>query len=174
MIESEEKRIKLTDKLERWAEHTKANQVLRPGDIPGLVHSILEEFYHIHACCGHMVREQNELYDFTIKENICDDDGCSWEDVSGCYCKDCFEEMKQNHDVKGYPIEYSAKCPICGNEVCTFPSEGLVESNEFYCDGRSFHVCSKDRGKNAEHKVNLSDYGLKWQKVPIYRKVEED
>ena len=112
MIESEENRIRLTEMLERWAKHTKADQMLRENDIPGLVHQILERFYHIHLCCGHMVREFDEGYDFTYKEmafdddNFCDDDVCNhhaWADVSGNYCKDCYERMKEQYDEEGYP-----------------------------------------------------------------------
>ena len=36
-IESEVKRQRLLDRLERWAEHTKVKQYLREYDIPGLV-----------------------------------------------------------------------------------------------------------------------------------------
>ena len=105
MIESEEKRKKLQEKIERWAKHTKVDQLLRDHDIPGLVQNILEEFYHIHACCGHMVKEQNEMHDFTHKEWWSDFDGSGWSDVSGCYCKDCYDWMIKQYDDKGFPID---------------------------------------------------------------------
>jgi len=87
MIESEEKRKRLTDTVTRWTQHTKVDHLLRDGDVPGLVQSILQEFYHIHLSCGHMVAELDEITTL------------SWKDVEGeCYgsvCKECAERYKR-------------------------------------------------------------------------------
>ena len=88
MIESEEKRKRLTDRLERWCEHTKVAPYLRGHDIPGLVDSILQEFYHISLCCGHWVSEFDEGVNLTFKEY----DG---SEISGSYCKDCAKWYKK-------------------------------------------------------------------------------
>lgn len=82
-IESEEKRQRITDTIERWTEHTKVSQYLRPYDIPGLVESIITEFYHIKLCCGHWVKEMSEAVDIEID----DPEG----KVYGGYCQDCAE-----------------------------------------------------------------------------------
>jgi hypothetical protein len=84
-IESEEKRQRIIDTVERWTKHTKIKQYLRPYDIPGLVESIIIEFYHIKLCCGHWVREFNE----GVYLEVDDCDGCYY----GTYCKDCAMEM---------------------------------------------------------------------------------
>lgn len=88
MIESEEKRKRLTDAIERWCEHVKATPLLRNGDIQGLVRSILSEFYHIQLSCGHLVRDFSEETNLTFKEY----DG---SEISGCYCADCVEHYKK-------------------------------------------------------------------------------
>ena len=90
-IESEEKRKRLTDDITYWAEHTKILSQLRKGDIPNLVRQILGEFYHIHLCCGHLVREMDDGVHITFKEYI---DGEMGE-VSGVYCKECAEKYKK-------------------------------------------------------------------------------
>ena len=87
MIESEEKRKRLTDTIEHWCKHVKATPLLRNGDIQGLVRSVLEEFYHVRLSCGHMVRG-NEGVDLTFKEY----DG---SEISGIYCDDCAEHYKK-------------------------------------------------------------------------------
>lgn len=81
MIESELKREKITQTIERWAEHTKIKQHLRDHDIPGLVSTILTEFYHIHLSCGHMV---SELDEGIMLEFHASDGG-----YFGFYCHDC-------------------------------------------------------------------------------------
>lgn len=48
MVESEEKRQRLLDTIEHWANHTRIMPYLRPYDIPGLVRQVLGEFYHVH------------------------------------------------------------------------------------------------------------------------------
>lgn len=86
-IESEEKRKRLTELIQRWATHTKVLPQLREYDIPGLVGQVLEEFYHITLCCGHLVRDSDEGVHIAFN----DVDG----EVSGLYCKDCAEELKK-------------------------------------------------------------------------------
>jgi hypothetical protein len=95
MIESEEKRNRLTDIITRWCEFTKHTN-LRDGDISGLVGSILGEFYHIYLSCGHMVRESKDGVTLTFKDN-CDGKIC---DIIGDYCKDCAELYKKNLNAK--------------------------------------------------------------------------
>jgi len=60
MIESEEKKKRLTEEVTRWCEHTKVMPYLRDYDIPHLVGSILEEFYCVHLCCGHLVSSHED------------------------------------------------------------------------------------------------------------------
>lgn len=90
MIESEDKRKRLTDILEHWAEHTKVKPYLRNHDIPGLVGSILEEFYHTRLCCGHLVASHEDGVVLTFKD---------WEDgerveIQGTYCKECAKRLR--------------------------------------------------------------------------------
>ena len=90
MIESEEKRQRLTDRIERWCKHTN-HRNLRNGDIYALANSILEEFYHITLCCGHLVKDIDdgvliEFYEY---------DDHSKGTVQGLYCKDCAEKYKK-------------------------------------------------------------------------------
>ena len=80
-IESEEKRQRITETIERWAENTKVKPYLRSYDIPGLVSSILDEFYHIVLCCGHRVKELDE----GVYLEVDDCDGKYY----GHYCKEC-------------------------------------------------------------------------------------
>ena len=87
-IESEIKRQRLTDTITRWCIHTKTKPILRDHDIPSLVGQILEEFYHIRLCCGHLVRDFDESVSLAFKEN----DGST---VYGSYCKVCAEEYKK-------------------------------------------------------------------------------
>ncbi len=91
MIESEEKRKRLTDTITRWCEHTKSLPLLREHDIPSLVGSILQEFYHITLCCGHLVGEHEEGIHLAFKDY---DDGKLCE-VSGLYCKECAKKYKK-------------------------------------------------------------------------------
>ncbi len=81
MIESEEKRARLKDLIEHWAKHTKADQMLREGDIPNLVGQVIEEFYHVRLSCGHYVRSIDDGHPMKYK----DVNG----KVYGTYCDDC-------------------------------------------------------------------------------------
>jgi len=92
MIESEEKRKKIIDKLERWSKNCKVDHLLRDHDIPGLANWILEEFYHIHLCCGHLVREFNEGVDLEMADYSDGEKATS----SGIYCKECAEWFLKN------------------------------------------------------------------------------
>ena len=86
-IESEEKRERLKELITHWCEHTKILPHLREYDVPGLVRQILEEFYHITLCCGHMV----ESCDDGVHIAFNDVGG----EVSGLYCKVCAEKYIQ-------------------------------------------------------------------------------
>ena len=79
--ESEIKRQRLLDRIERWAEHTKVKQYLREYDIPGLVESIITEFYHIKLCCGHWVNG----FDESVLLEVDDNEGKAYGD----YCRAC-------------------------------------------------------------------------------------
>ncbi len=91
MIESEEKKKRLIGDIEHWSEFTKIKQYLRIYDIPNLVNTILEEFYHVTLCCGHKV---NSIHDgvniefYTYENN-------DQETTIGLYCKDCAEKFKR-------------------------------------------------------------------------------
>jgi hypothetical protein len=103
MVESEEKQKRIVEMLERWSKNVKVDHLLRPYDIPLLAKSIIEEFYHVSLCCGHWVKSLEEGADFVHKEWCSDFDGSSWSDISGIYCKDCYERMKKDYDENGYP-----------------------------------------------------------------------
>lgn len=96
MIESEEKRVRLTDRITRWCEHTH-HRNLRSGDIPGLVDNILEEFYHIRLCCGHLVRDLDEGVALVHTEIDCEGNRGK---VYGDYCRDCAERYKKEINAK--------------------------------------------------------------------------
>jgi len=71
---------------------TKVLPQLREDDIPSLVRRIMEEFYHITLCCGHMVAGFDEgvaieFYEYEDK---------SKGTVIGEYCKDCAEKYKKD------------------------------------------------------------------------------
>tara|TARA_Y100000310_G_scaffold144390_1_gene143668 strand:- start:32610 stop:32861 length:252 start_codon:yes stop_codon:yes gene_type:complete len=70
---------------------------LRDGDIYGLVSHILEEFYLIHLCCGHLVRELDESIYIAFNDLILDRSDMEYRvgEVSGRYCKDCAEKYKK-------------------------------------------------------------------------------
>ena len=55
MIESEEKKERLKEIIERWTRNTKVDQYLRDYDIPNLINQIVTEFYHINLSCGHWI-----------------------------------------------------------------------------------------------------------------------
>jgi hypothetical protein len=91
MIESEEKRKRITGIVERWANHTKTKQYLRDGDIPSLVDSVIQEFYHVNLCCGHWVMSNSEgvaleFEDYENGEKVT---------ISGNYCKECAKRYKK-------------------------------------------------------------------------------
>ncbi len=85
MIESEEKRKRITDIVERWANYTKTKQYLRDGDIYSLVDSVIQEYYHVNLCCGHWVMSND---DGIALEYDGYEDG---EKITGTgiYCKEC-------------------------------------------------------------------------------------
>jgi len=101
MLESEEKRKRLLETIERWCDHVKATPLLRDGDISGLVNTILDEFYHITLCCGHKVRDFSDgvivTYTDYVFDRSIDEDGDQVQGdatICGDYCKDCIEDMK--------------------------------------------------------------------------------
>ena len=163
MIESEEKKERLREIIERWSRNTRIEQYLREYDIPGLVNQIINEFYHINLSCGHWIRQyEGESFDFSHKTweyDCCGDyDGPSrgaWSTISGSYCRDCYDKMRMDHDEDGYPVDYEVKCPICNQELTTFPSEGLVAKNMARCDHRV--------GESKE--FDLTFYNAKWSKI---------
>lgn len=163
MIESEEKKKRLEEMIGRWSQNVKIDQYLREYDILGLVNQIINEFYHINLSCGHRVRQyEGESFDFSHKTweyDCCGDyDSPSqgvWSTISGNYCRDCYEKMKMDYDENGYPVDYEVKCPICGQELTTFPSEGLVSSNRARCDHRV--------GDSRE--FDLTPHKIQWNKV---------
>jgi hypothetical protein len=95
MIESEEKRKRIIENLERWSKHCKVDHLLRDGDIEGLANSIIQEFYHIQLCCGHWVREFNEGVTLEMPDYSDGEKGIS----SGIYCKDCAKQYLK--EIKG-------------------------------------------------------------------------
>jgi hypothetical protein len=171
MIESEEKRKRIDDIVRQWTKNTKVEQYLREYDIPGLVNQIINEFYHINLSCGHWVRQyEGESFDFSHKtweyDDCYDYDGPfrgSWSTISGNYCRDCYEKMKVDYDDEGYPIDYEVKCPICGQDLLTFPSEGLVNKNMARCSHRVLH---------EEKEFDLSSYKVVWSKVSIKKNID--
>ncbi len=90
MIESEEKRQRINENIKQWCDHVKATPLLRNYDIPSLVKTILEEFYHLQLSCGHLVKDYDEgvileFYEYPDKNGT----------VIGSYCKDCVEKYKK-------------------------------------------------------------------------------
>jgi len=171
MIESEEKKERLTEMIERWSHTTKIEQYLREHDIPSLVNQIINEFYHINLSCGHWVRQyEGESFDFSHKtweyDDCYDCDGPSrgvWSTIYGSYCKDCYEKMKMDYDEEGYPIDYEIKCPVCGQDLLTFPSEGLIADNKARCNHRVL---------NESKEFDLSSYKVTWKKIEVKRNEE--
>jgi len=99
MIESEEKKKRLTDIIERWCDNVKAIPLLRSFDIPSLVSQILYEFYHVTFCCGHLGGWDDGVH-IAFKDIDKEGEG----EASGVYCKDCAEEYKEKFgawEVKG-------------------------------------------------------------------------
>jgi len=98
MIESEEKRKRLTDTIIHWTNHTKVDHLLRTGDIPSLVRNILQEFYNVTLSCGHLVRGDEgvhiEFEDFVTDRSDMEHGG-GMGIVSGTYCTDCAEHYKE-------------------------------------------------------------------------------
>ena len=86
-IESETKKQKVTEDVQRWCDHVHATPLLRVGDIEGLVSQILDEFYRIRLCCGHGVRDFGEGVHIAFWDN----DGKS----EGIYCTDCAERYQR-------------------------------------------------------------------------------
>ena len=88
MIDSKRHKENLIKIIEDWVKHTKVEFFLRPYDIPSLVGSILEEFYHVSLCCGHLVKSMEDGVLLEFEES----DGST---IQGCYCADCAEEYKK-------------------------------------------------------------------------------
>lgn len=87
MIQSEEKKKRLLELIAQWCAHTKIEQLLRAHDIPSLVGSILDEFYHVHLCCGHLVASSDEGVHIAFNDND--------SVVSGLYCRECANRYKK-------------------------------------------------------------------------------
>ncbi len=86
MIKSEEQRAELSKIITHWSYFTKAKILLRPGDIPNLVNQILDCFYHIKLCCGHLVSNMDDSVTISFNDNT----GV----VTGAYCQECAERYK--------------------------------------------------------------------------------
>jgi hypothetical protein len=91
MIESEEKKERLTETITYWCENTKISPYLRNYDIPNLVRQIMAEFYHVTLCCGHMVSSFEEGVLIAFKD-MYDGEKC---ETQGFYCKQCAEKYKR-------------------------------------------------------------------------------
>ena len=104
MIESEEKRIRLTKAISRWCDLVKATPLLRSGDVSSLVEQILEEFYHITLSCGHKVRDMSEAEELEFEDFITDrsdmEHGDGMGTVYGSYCADCAKRYKKELHAK--------------------------------------------------------------------------
>ena len=100
MIKSEEQKKAITEDIKRWCDHIKATPLLRQGDISSLVRTILQEFYHITLCCGHLVESSDDGIVIAFKDFITDrsdmEHGGGIGEVSGTYCKDCAAEYKRD------------------------------------------------------------------------------
>jgi len=88
MIQSVDNRKQIIDAIEQWAKHVKVKHLLREYDIPDLADRVMDIFYHITLCCGHMVLDMDEGIHIEFKEY----DGST---ISGLYCKDCAEKYKK-------------------------------------------------------------------------------
>ena len=99
MIESERKRLRLIEMIERWCNHTKVSQYLRTYDISSLVGSIIDEFYSTHLCCGHQVNGLDEGVVLEWEEWVCDrgdmEGGGGMATMGGVYCEGCAKWYKK-------------------------------------------------------------------------------
>lgn len=87
MIESEVKKQRIKEVVIRWCEFTKIMPYLRKHDIPALVSQVMNEFYNITFCCGHMGNLNDGVHiRFYTYEGRTDDI------TEGSYCKDCAEK----------------------------------------------------------------------------------
>lgn len=98
MIESEEKRKRIIECLERWSKHCKVDHLLRDGDIAGLASSIIQEFYHIQLCCGHWVKNYDEGVTLEIPDYSDGEEGV----LIGSYCSECAKHFLK--EVKGCKV----------------------------------------------------------------------
>jgi len=91
MIESEVFKERITQTITHWAQYTKANFMLRKGDVSDLVRQIMDDAYHVTLACGHKVRSSDEGVTLAFKDY---DDG-DLVTVQGTYCRDCAKEYKR-------------------------------------------------------------------------------
>ncbi len=101
MIESLQKKERITDTITRWCEFTKTLPLLRTGDIPNLVRSIIDEFYHITLCCGHKVTSMDEGVHIAWMESCGETQG----EISGSYCKDCAESYLKDKRMGAWRVK---------------------------------------------------------------------
>ena len=94
MIESKVKRERLLGIVEHWANHTKVAPYLRDHDIPGLVSSIIDEFYPIRLSCCCQVKSMVEEIPLTTKD--IDQETGSPAVCFGVYCADCAKRYEKN------------------------------------------------------------------------------
>ena len=94
MIESTYNRTLITEDIERWAKYTKIKQYLRVGDIPNIVNTIIDEFYHVTLSCCHKVRSIDEGIDIEFEDVCCDADGIGECMITMSVCKDCLKDYE--------------------------------------------------------------------------------
>jgi hypothetical protein len=87
LSESERHRCNLVDTISRWAKHTKADFMLRSGDVEGLALQVLGEFYHVTLSCGHLVMSIDDGVLISFKDN--------GDEVQGYYCRECADKYKK-------------------------------------------------------------------------------
>ncbi len=94
MIESKTKRERLFGIVEHWATFTKVMPYLRDHDIPGLVCSIIDEFYPIHLSCCCQINSMGEEIHQSLKDI---DQETGKPAISyGVYCVDCAKRHEKD------------------------------------------------------------------------------
>ena len=94
MIESEEKRKRITEDIKHWCDYVKATPLLREGDIQSLVQTILTEFYHTSYSCGHMGNDSGVVIAFNdfVTDRSDMEHGGGIGEFQGIYCRDCADK----------------------------------------------------------------------------------
>ena len=95
MIESERVKERITEDIVCWCERTGIKSCLRDYDIPDLVSTILDEFYHVRLSCGHLVKETSKGLNLAFKDMVYDGGESVEGEVHGIYCIDCAKKYKK-------------------------------------------------------------------------------